>query len=86
MCQTAIVFLPSLAVTALSLSTSNASLMVIPLVLALGVSAPLIGKLLDKFLWDLRGASKYRKCMERTCLPSIHTEIEKIREQVQNIE
>lgn len=49
LCQTAIVFLPSLAVTALSLTTSIASLMVIPLVLALGVSAPLIGKLLDKF-------------------------------------
>lgn len=49
LCQTAIVFLPSLAVTALSLSTSNASLMVIPLVLALGVSAPIIGKLLDKY-------------------------------------
>lgn len=49
LCQTAIIFLPSLAVTALSLSTSNASLMVIPLVLALGVSAPIIGKLLDKY-------------------------------------
>lgn len=48
LCQTAIVFMPSLAVTALSLSTSEASLMVIPLVMALGVSAPVIGKLLDK--------------------------------------
>jgi EmrB/QacA subfamily drug resistance transporter len=47
-CQTGIVFLPALAVIALSLSTSNASLMVIPLVLALGVSAPIIGRLLDK--------------------------------------
>lgn len=49
LCQTAIVFMPALAVVALSLTTSNASLMVIPLVLALGVSAPVIGKLLDKF-------------------------------------
>ena len=48
LCQTAIVFMPSLAVVALSLSTSQASLMVIPLVLAIGVSAPVIGKLLDK--------------------------------------
>jgi EmrB/QacA subfamily drug resistance transporter len=48
LCQTGIVFLPALAVIALSLSTSNASLMVIPLVLALGVSAPVIGRLLDK--------------------------------------
>jgi EmrB/QacA subfamily drug resistance transporter len=47
--QTAIVFLPAFAVTILALSTSQASLMVIPLVLALGISAPLIGRLLDKF-------------------------------------
>lgn len=49
LCQTAIVFMPALAVVALSLTTSYASLMVIPLVLALGVSAPVIGRLLDKF-------------------------------------
>lgn len=49
LCQTAIVFMPALAVIALSLSTSEASLMVIPLVLALGASAPIIGRLLDKF-------------------------------------
>ena len=47
--QTAIVFLPAFAVTILALTTSQASLMVIPLVLALGISAPLIGRLLDKF-------------------------------------
>lgn len=47
--QTAIVFLPAFAITALALSTSQASLMVIPLVLSLGISAPLIGKLLDKY-------------------------------------
>lgn len=49
LCQTGIIFLPAFAVIALSLSTSQASLMVIPLVLALGVSAPIIGRLLDKF-------------------------------------
>ena len=49
LCQIAIVFMPALAVIALSLSTSEASLMVIPLVLALGASAPIIGRLLDKF-------------------------------------
>ena len=47
--QTAIVFLPTFAVTILALSTSQASLMVIPLVVTLGLSAPLIGRLLDKF-------------------------------------
>ena len=47
--QTAIVFLPAFAVTILALTTSQASLMVIPLVLTLGISAPLIGRLLDKF-------------------------------------
>jgi MFS family permease len=47
--QTAIVFLPAFAVTILALTTSQASLMVIPLVITLGVSAPLIGRLLDKF-------------------------------------
>ena len=47
--QVAIVFLPSFAMTALSLSTSTASLMVLPLVIAMAISAPVIGKLLDKF-------------------------------------
>ncbi len=47
--QTAIVFLPAFAVTILALSTSQASLMVIPLVVTLGLSAPLIGRLLDKY-------------------------------------
>jgi EmrB/QacA subfamily drug resistance transporter len=47
--QTAIVFLPAFAVTILALTTSQASLMVIPLVLTLGISAPLVGRLLDKF-------------------------------------
>ncbi|MGB8233120.1 MAG: MFS transporter, partial [Methanobacterium sp.] len=43
------VFLPAFAVTILALTTSQASLMVIPLVLTLGISAPLVGRLLDKF-------------------------------------
>ena len=47
--QIAIVFMPALAVTALSLSTSQASLMVIPMVLALGISAPVVGQLLDRY-------------------------------------
>ncbi len=47
--QTAIIFLPAFAVTMLSLTAPQASLMVIPLVLTLGISAPLIGRLLDKF-------------------------------------
>jgi len=47
--QTAIVFLPAFAVTILALSTSQASLMVIPLVVTLGLSAPIIGRLLDKY-------------------------------------
>ncbi|MBI5679920.1 MAG: MFS transporter [Methanobacterium sp.] len=47
--QVAIVFLPSFAVTALALSTSTASLMVLPLVLAMAISAPLVGRLLDKW-------------------------------------
>jgi EmrB/QacA subfamily drug resistance transporter len=47
--QIAIVFLPALAGVALGLSTSQASLMVIPLVLALGISAPIIGRLLDRY-------------------------------------
>ncbi len=47
--QTAMIFMPALAVVALSLTTSQASLMVIPLVLALGISAPVIGRLLDRY-------------------------------------
>jgi len=47
--QVAIVFLPSFAVIALSLSVSNASLMVLPLVITMAIAAPIIGRLLDKF-------------------------------------
>ncbi|MEL7671942.1 MFS transporter [Methanobacterium sp.] len=47
--QVAIIFLPSFAVISLSLSTSTASLMILPLVITMAISAPLVGKLLDKF-------------------------------------
>ena len=45
--QAATVFIPSFAVVALSLTTSNASLMVMPMALSMAVGAPIIGKLLD---------------------------------------
>nr|WP_209582270.1 MFS transporter [Methanobacterium aggregans] len=48
-CQSAIVFLPAFAVIALSFSTSQASLMVLPLIIALGVAAPIVGRLLDSY-------------------------------------
>ncbi|WP_414470453.1 MFS transporter [Methanobacterium sp. ACI-7] len=47
--QVAIVFLPSFAVVSLSFSISSASLMVLPLVIAMAFAAPVIGKLLDKW-------------------------------------
>ena len=45
--QAATVFIPSFAVVALSLTTSNASLMVMPMALLMAIGAPIIGKLLD---------------------------------------
>ena len=45
--QAATVFIPAFAVVALSLTTSNASLMVMPMALSMAVGAPIIGKLLD---------------------------------------
>lgn len=45
--QAATVFIPSFAVVALSLTTSNASLMVMPMALSMAIGAPIIGKLLD---------------------------------------
>ena len=47
--QVAIVFLPSFAVISLSLPTSTASLMILPLVIAMAICAPLVGRLLDRF-------------------------------------
>ncbi|MDZ4171834.1 MAG: MFS transporter [Methanobacteriaceae archaeon] len=46
--QSAIIFIPSYAMIALGLSTSNASLMLIPLVLTMAISAPVVGQLLDR--------------------------------------
>lgn len=47
--QVAIVFLPSFAVIALSFSISQASLMVLPLVITMAIAAPIVGKMLDKW-------------------------------------
>ena len=47
--QASTVFVPSLVIVALSFSTSNASLMLLPIVLTMAICAPIIGKLLDKF-------------------------------------
>ncbi|HSO25930.1 MAG TPA: MFS transporter [Methanobacteriaceae archaeon] len=46
--QSAIVFIPSFAVLALSLSITDASFMLIPLVLTMTIFAPVIGLLLDR--------------------------------------
>lgn len=46
--QSAIVFIPSFAVAAFSLSITEASFMLIPLVLTMTICAPLIGLLLDR--------------------------------------
>lgn len=46
--QSAIVFIPSFAVAAFSLSITDASFMLIPLVLTMTIFAPLIGLLLDR--------------------------------------
>ena len=46
--QSAIVFIPSFAVIALSLSITDASFMLIPLVLTMTIFAPLVGLLLDR--------------------------------------
>lgn len=47
--QAATVFIPSLVIAALAFSSSDASLMLIPVVLTMAVGAPIIGKLLDIF-------------------------------------
>jgi EmrB/QacA subfamily drug resistance transporter len=46
--ESAVVFIPALAVAAFAVSKSNASFLLMPLVLALAVGAPTAGKLLDK--------------------------------------
>jgi len=47
--QASIIFVPAFVVVALSFTTSNASLMLLPIVLTMAVGAPIIGKLLDNF-------------------------------------
>jgi MFS family permease len=47
--QASTVFVPAFVIVALSFSTSNASLMLMPIVLTMAIGAPIIGKLLDKF-------------------------------------
>lgn len=47
--QAATVFIPSMVIVALAFSSSDASLMLIPVVLTMAVGAPIIGKLLDIF-------------------------------------
>ena len=47
--QASTVFVPAFVIVALSFSTANASLMLMPIVATMAVGAPIIGKLLDKF-------------------------------------
>ncbi len=47
--QASTVFIPSFAIVALSLDSTDASWMLIPVVLTMAIGAPIIGKLLDKF-------------------------------------
>jgi EmrB/QacA subfamily drug resistance transporter len=47
--QASTVFIPAFVIVALSFTTSQASLMLLPIVLTMAVGAPIIGKLLDKF-------------------------------------
>jgi len=46
--ESAVVFIPALAVATFAVSESTASFLLMPLVLALAVGAPLVGRLLDK--------------------------------------
>lgn len=47
--QAATVFIPAFVVVGLSLTSSTASLMLLPVVVTMAIGAPIIGKLLDKF-------------------------------------
>ncbi len=47
--ESAVVFIPSLAVAAFAVSESTASFLLMPLVLALAVGAPVVGRFLDRF-------------------------------------
>ncbi|ADZ09302.1 major facilitator superfamily MFS_1 [Methanobacterium lacus] len=47
--QAATIFIPAFVVIGLSLNSSAASLMLLPIVVTMAIGAPIIGKLLDKF-------------------------------------
>jgi len=47
--EAAVVFVPALAVATFGVATSTASFMLLPAVLAMGASAPLSGRMLDRF-------------------------------------
>lgn len=47
--QASTVFVPAFVIAALSFNPSEASLMLLPIVLTMAIGAPIIGKLLDKF-------------------------------------
>jgi EmrB/QacA subfamily drug resistance transporter len=47
--ESGLVFMPSLAVAAFAIKSSEASFMLVPLVLAMAIVSPIIGRLLDRF-------------------------------------
>jgi EmrB/QacA subfamily drug resistance transporter len=47
--QASTVFVPAFVIVALSFSTTNASLMLMPIVATMAIGAPIVGKFLDKF-------------------------------------
>ena len=47
--ESAVVFIPALAVAAFAVSESTASFLLLPLVTALAIGAPVVGRLLDRF-------------------------------------
>ncbi|MCE5213731.1 MAG: MFS transporter [Methanobacterium sp.] len=47
--QASTIFIPAFVISAISFTTSEASLMLLPIVLTMAIGAPIIGKLLDKF-------------------------------------
>lgn len=47
--ESSLVFMPNLAVTAFSMKSSQAAFLLMPVVLALAVGSPTVGKLLDKY-------------------------------------
>lgn len=47
--QASTVFVPAFVITALSFTTSEASLMLLPIVVTMAIGGPIVGRLLDKF-------------------------------------